>query len=198
MVKEDFYTQSQIDKLGNTIIYLCNKIKPLYKTKLLKLLYLLEEISIKKNGMPFLGLNFEVWKLGPVAKDIFIELSSTPTFLSSFIAVEDHGEDSICIGAIKDFSDDEFSAADLEILDLVAEKFKTTTANDLVKITHTENRPWYITAMQHGVLELFNANQKNNTDIKIDLSMLLDDRQEMKAFYLTSLEHIQQSKWLKR
>ncbi len=41
------------------------------KTKLLKLLYLLEERSFLLFGTPFLGLDFEVWKLGPVPKEIY-------------------------------------------------------------------------------------------------------------------------------
>ena len=43
----------QVEKIGNTVVYLSQKIPTLKKTKLLKLLYILDEISIKKTGIPF-------------------------------------------------------------------------------------------------------------------------------------------------
>ncbi|HUB59364.1 MAG TPA: type II toxin-antitoxin system antitoxin SocA domain-containing protein [Puia sp.] len=70
------YTKEQIDKIGNTIIYLSQHIRDLTKTKILKILFLLEEASIKRSGQPFIGIDFQLWKLGPVAKDIFIDSSS--------------------------------------------------------------------------------------------------------------------------
>ena len=71
------FSRSEIDKLGNTIIYLASKIPNLSKTKVLKLLYLLEHFSARYNRVPFVNLEFEVWKAGPVAKDVYIDLSNT-------------------------------------------------------------------------------------------------------------------------
>jgi len=41
------------------------------KTKLLKLIYLLEETSVKKNNLPFFGISFEVLQASLQAKIIF-------------------------------------------------------------------------------------------------------------------------------
>src|SRR5690349_13795289 len=80
------FTRDQINKIGNAIIYLSQKIPDLNKTKILKLLFLIEEACIKKFGHPFFGIDFQLWKLGPVAKDIFIDLSDdTLTLLNEFI-----------------------------------------------------------------------------------------------------------------
>ena len=68
-------SKSQIDKIGNTMVYLSKNIKRLSKTKLLKLLYILDEISIKSSGIPFLNLQYKVWKYGPVSAELFIDLS---------------------------------------------------------------------------------------------------------------------------
>jgi hypothetical protein len=46
--------------VGNVVVYLSERIKPLYKTKLLKLLYLLVEECIKRNGVPMFGLEYLV------------------------------------------------------------------------------------------------------------------------------------------
>jgi len=57
---QGIYTKGEIAKIGNAIIYFAERIKPLPKTKLLKVLYFLEEASVKKWGSPFLGLKFDV------------------------------------------------------------------------------------------------------------------------------------------
>jgi uncharacterized phage-associated protein len=75
------YTKDQLAKLGNAIIFLCDRIKPLSKTKLLKLIYLIEELSVKKHGVPFFNIRFDVWKLGPVSRDLYAEITSEPTLL---------------------------------------------------------------------------------------------------------------------
>jgi hypothetical protein len=43
------YTKEVIDKLGNAMVYMARKVPGLSKTKLLKLIYLLEEVSVKRN-----------------------------------------------------------------------------------------------------------------------------------------------------
>ncbi|MEO8108784.1 MAG: hypothetical protein ABI594_02075 [Ginsengibacter sp.] len=52
----------QLDKLGDTLIYLSNNVGDFAKTKILKLLFLLEEKSIRDFGVPFFGFDFKVWK----------------------------------------------------------------------------------------------------------------------------------------
>ena len=48
------FRPDQLDKIGNTAIYLINAIGALSKTKLLKLLYILDELSIKRSGIPLM------------------------------------------------------------------------------------------------------------------------------------------------
>ena len=85
MYFNSIYTKGQIDKLGNAIIFLCEKMGPLSKTKLLKLIYLVEESSVKKYGAPFFSLRFDVWKLGPVSRDLYTEITSEPFLLEDYI-----------------------------------------------------------------------------------------------------------------
>lgn len=56
-------TNNQIDKIGHSIVYLGSKVSELSKTKLLKLLFLLEEKSIQDYGTPFFGVDFKIWQL---------------------------------------------------------------------------------------------------------------------------------------
>lgn len=190
------FSSNQIEKLGNVIIYLAEHIKPLYKTKLLKLLYLIEEVSIKINGIPFFGIDFELWKLGPVQRDVFVDLSDEPSILKDFIRVEYSGDGTV-IAPKKLFSDDEFSDKDMEILEIIATKFKDKSAQDLIDITHRKNSPWHLTAVTTGYLELFEKNQCNATSVVLDLSSLLDEVPERKEFYISTLEFQKLSQNLK-
>ncbi len=81
-------------KIGNTIIYFSQHIDQLSKTKLLKLLYILDEISISRSGIPVLNLKFKAWKFGPVSEDLFIELSSELSFLKDFLVKSVEGDHS--------------------------------------------------------------------------------------------------------
>ena len=196
-VQEALLTPSQIDKIGNALIYLSEGIRPLSKTKALKLLYLTEEISIKKNGMPFFGVDFQLWKFGPVIREVYVDLTAPGDMFNKFIATNQPGEsDAPAITAKQPFNDDEFSDCDLEVLATVVASFKDKTAAELVSITHRAHFPWYETAKKNGYLELFQNGRCNTTDIGLDLSMLLDDEPERNSFYLSTLEHQRQSNYL--
>lgn len=178
----DFFTKDQIEKLGNAIIYLSSKIKPLPKTKLLKLIFIIEEFSIKKFGIPFFNLKFQVWKLGPVQRDLFIEFSNSSDLLKEFIDIQYIG-DSCSIIAKKEFSDDEFNDLEISLLDLIIEKFGPLSANELIDYTHKPGSLWHNTAQRYGLLESFEAGSSNSTNIEINLSELIQDSENLKSFY---------------
>lgn len=115
------YTASDKEKLGNVVVYIANHVPDLSKTKLLKLLYFMEEYSVKRFHTPFLGLPFEVWQAGPVVKDVFIDLSETPVLLDGFVKKEVK-DGNTYISAIKEFCDDEFSDNDIVVMDDMLKK----------------------------------------------------------------------------
>lgn len=186
------FTDRGLNKLGNTIIYLTDKIPFLSKTQCLKLLYLLDEFSIKKYGLPFLGLKYEVWQYGPVSQDVFVDLSDQPQMLSEYINieieyVEAFGNNTVTITKLKDFCDDEFSDNDINMLEYVVDKFGDKTAKELSDITHKPNSLWYNMAKENGLLELFEKRKKTSSNCMIDFSLLLDE--EKKEIYNSYIEH---------
>ncbi|WP_145710522.1 Panacea domain-containing protein [Chitinophaga japonensis] len=195
-MKQEVYTKAQIDKLGNAIVFLAGKIPSMTKTKLLKLIYIIEELSVRKYGVPFFDLKFDVWKLGPVSRDLFVELSSEPVLLAEYI-IREEATDTTVIKPKQQFSDDEFNDTEIKLLEEIAEKFRHSSANDLVLFTHRKHSPWYLTAQRNGLLEYFESGQMNATDVEIDLSQLLEDQPEKLLFYKDHKEFIQQSKRLK-
>lgn len=180
------FTDEQLSKIGNTIIYLSEKISGLSKTKLLKLLYILDELAIKKSGIPFLNLQYKVWKFGPVSEEIFIDLSSEISLLKDFVS-RSHDEENAII-PLKSFDDGEFSDNDIELMEFVIGNFGGKSAKDLISYTHRKNSPWYITAKENAVLELLETEKINNTEFVIDLAKLVDHDLRKKEIYYHYIE----------
>jgi len=166
------YSREIIEKLGNSMIYMSVKIPELSKTKLLKLIYLLEETSVKKNHLPFFGIPFEVWQAGPVAKDIFIALDSNPLLFAKFITIS-KDNNSTYISAKSTFSDDEFSDNDIEVLDYVIEKYGNKTAKQLVQLLHRESSAWHKEAKENGLIDAFKKKITNSSNKEIDFTYYL-------------------------
>lgn len=181
------YTQEHIDKIGNTIVYLTSHIDKVSKTKLLKLIYILDEISIKTNGLPFLNLEYKVWKFGPVANDIFVELSSSPSLLKGFIQTEILNGHSY-IKPAKNFEDDEFTLMEMDLLDYVVKNFGDVDADKLISLTHRKKSPWYNAAVKNNVLELLEAEKISTTEIVINMGELVEYDERKKNIYLDFLE----------
>lgn len=191
-------TDAQVDKIGNALIFLSGKITPLYKTKALKLLYIIEELSIRKFGVPFFGVDFQLWSLGPVVRDVYIYLTSPAetSLFDKYIEVLP-GTESTAINSRTAFCNDEFSDCDIEVLNIVTEKYHDKTGKELISLTHREDFPWNITAKEHGILEELESGKRLSTNIIIDMSSLLNDAPQKKEFYLNTLEFHKQSNLLK-
>lgn len=191
------YTRSQIDKIGNTMVYLAQHISDLTKTKILKILFLLEEGSIKTTGQPFVGIDFQLWKLGPVAKDVFIDLSSedSPMLFQSYI--ERDPADNRVFKAKSSFNNDEFSANDLKLMDKIIGFVKDKPAAYLIKHTHGANSLWRKSAIRYGVLEALEKELVNNTEYEVDFSLLFPDSSYLAEKYEGAKENLQFTRTLK-
>lgn len=102
---------------------------------------------------------YEVWQAGPVAKDVFIDLSDGPFLLKGFVKTV------VCEGGtfilpICDFSDDEFMDCEIDMMDDILHKYGAMTAKQLVAETHKPGTLWYQEAEKHGLwrlLEIMNV-----------------------------------------
>ena len=105
-----------------------------------------------KYHVPFIGMPYEVWQAGPVAKDVFIDLSDVPYILKGFVRTE-FRDGGIFIEAIADFDDSEFSKCEIEIMDYVLVRYGNMTASDL----------------------FFNRQECNNSDLQINFAEVMSD-----------------------
>ena len=183
------FTNQQLNKLGNTLVYFSHQVGDFNKTKILKLIFLLEESSIKKFGYPFFGFDFQLWKFGPVLNDVYIDLSEDSIFLlKDYIkrAVDNPLE----FEAIKEFNDDEFSDNDIDLMNTIIKFAKNKTAADLVKHTHNETSLWRKSAITNGVLEKLETQLTNSTPYLIDFSLLFEEDSFMKERYENSVDNL--------
>lgn len=177
------FDKEQLSKIGNTLIYLSSKITRLPKTKALKLIYILDELSIKQSGIPFFNLQYKVWKYGPVNEELFVDLTGKPTLFRDYIQTKTDRFNNITVTAKKDFCDDEFTQNDLDLLNFVVEKFGRKTTTELKRYTHRENSPWYIIAKEKNVLELLEKEKINTTEYYIDfVELIAFDERKMNLY----------------
>lgn len=190
-------SKEQIEKLGNTMIFLAERITPLTKTHILKLIYIIEEISIRKYGLPFFNLKFQVWKFGPVSVDLFADLSDKPVLFSNFLDRKSDDENAI-FTAKKAFSDDEFSQKEISLLEEITERFKYCTTRELVVHTHRKDSSWSRTAVKYGIKDQLEAGTLPTTQIEVDMTEYISDDPDKMAIYYGQQEFYKLSQSLKR
>lgn len=181
-------TKQQIEKLGNTLIYFSNKVSEPSKTKILKLLFLLEEKSIATYGVPFFGFDFELWQYGPVEKNVYVEFAENLPTLHRYIrkiSSDDY------YAASQPFNDDEFSEIDIELMDEIVAFARHKTAEDLVKITHSENSLWKKCAKEYNILTELENGSLPTSGYLIDFTKLFNENDFLKERYEQARENIE-------
>lgn len=194
MKSANAYTEQQIEKLGNSLVYLANNVGEFNKTKALKLLFLLEENSIKKFGVPFFGFDFKVWKFGPVVPLVYNDFQKELKILGKYIKKVDPNIDEY--EAVSEFCDDEFSDNDICLLQDVVQFSKHKTAKNLVDYTHKKGSLWHFSVFGNKLQEKFKTGL-TTTDFSIKFSTLVESNPYLKERYQSSIEYIEFNKSLK-
>jgi len=160
------------EKVGNIMVYLAERIKPLYHTKLIKLLYFIDEYAVKDNGIPITWLSYNVWEKGPVAPETyFIKNDEDNSMFSDFIKTKKQG-DSYIIHPIKSFDDNLFSEYEIAILDKVINDLGSKKANELIQLSHSAGSLWDKAVKKYNIT--FTDSMKIS-NYSIELSDLIKD-----------------------
>lgn len=166
--------------IGNLIILLAEKCEPLYHTKLLKLLYLIDQEAVKDSGVPITWLDYKVWQYGPVDPTTYF-LSD---YYEEFVALC-KDENGTLIKPKTRFNDLEFSEYDLEIVDKVLERYKNKTSKELVELTHQPGSLWSKTKDENDLdFEIANI-----SEVSMDLSRLVENDKTKLAKYKEALDY---------
>lgn len=136
------------EKLLNAIIYFASNTANCGKTKLFKLLFLLDFDHYKQTGRSVTGLDYYAWRLGPVPADLDDELDGESVEDKSlWESIEVKSEWVISFTRLKilpkrEFQPDHFSKRELRLLESIAKEHGNKTAEQLVELTHVEDGVW--------------------------------------------------------
>ncbi len=138
------------EKLINAIIYFARKTKYCGKTKLLKLLFFLDFKHFKQTGKSVTGLDYFAWKMGPVPKVLFEELSGDLKPDMKKAIRELPAEEFQKISPKKKFNNEYFSKREMQLLEEISFIFEDAKADTMVESTHLKNEPWDRTLKEKG------------------------------------------------
>lgn len=189
------------EKISQILNYLASNIDHLSMTKSLKLLYILDETSIKEIGTPFTWLDYKVWEMGPVAIDIYNEikrdeiicykgkeLKSTEYVNIECIQKQDREE--IYLTSKAEFDTSLFNKYELDLLYMTVFKFGNWNATELINYLHEEGSLWHKMVKIHNLEEHFETYGKI-TNYSIEFTELIEEDQLLMMAYQSAVDYFQ-------
>lgn len=167
------------DKIGNLMILLAERLSPLYHTKFIKLLYLIDETAVKDDGIPVTWLDYKVWQYGPVAPETYF-IKDDDHLFAKYIHTKKSENGTLIVPATQ-FNESSFSEYELEIIDRVILNYGSLSSEDLVLLTHEKDSLWTKTKLENDLD--FEQSIANVSDISLDLKRLIaDDKQKLSNY----------------
>jgi uncharacterized phage-associated protein len=185
---DPIFIQHNREKLLNAMIFFLKKTKKCGKLKILKLLYFLDFIHFKQTGKSVTDLKYYAWEKGPVARDLWHELSKPKDDLKAHIAIlRSAPSEFLKMLPRKKFDQKYFSKRELRIMALVADLFKEADANQMSEASHLPNQPWDKTKKEKGLSEeidymLALDNTKESLSIE-RVQDILNEREEVRLLF---------------
>ncbi|GMQ91110.1 MAG: hypothetical protein BMS9Abin11_0416 [Gammaproteobacteria bacterium] len=134
------------EKLLNSIVYFAENTESCGKTKLIKLLSILDFGHYKQTGRSVTGMDYYAWDMGPVPIDFYGEIDCPPEDLVEHITISPQETGLrypfIRVVAQKNFDPSSFSRRELKLLEEISEQYKAHTGSQMIEITHHEDGPW--------------------------------------------------------
>ena len=133
------------EKLIQAIIFFSLKTEYCGKTKLFKLLYLLDFEHFTQTGRSLTGLNYYAWEMGPVPVTLAEEWDNFKPDLENKVNINYEPTNKYIrqtVIAKSEFDDTFFTKRELRIMNEIADKYNHHYASEMVDVTHAENGAW--------------------------------------------------------
>lgn len=185
-------TKTQIDKIGNLMLWLSHSIPCLYLTKLLKLLYLVDEHAVKQIGTPVTWLTYKAWQFGPVPTVVYNDISFDDTKLfGDFIKAIREGlripdtyqGKGYRIEPNRALDKSAFSQKEAAIIQEVVHHYGKKSTSELIELLHTEHSLWDRVYQEKKLEEHFKYAEYNTSPFEIDLTELIRGDEEKLSRY---------------
>lgn len=129
------------EKFSEMVIFFAEKLQP-YKTKLNKLLFYADFTMFQQTGYSISGVQYRAIPMGPVPNNfnsIFEYLANNELVFIDCTPFPNSGiGEQFIPNPSQSFNKELFTESELLILHSVAERFKNTTTNEIIEISHQE------------------------------------------------------------
>ncbi|MGV8864294.1 MAG: Panacea domain-containing protein [Pseudomonas sp.] len=134
-------------RLINAIVFFAENTQCCGKIKLFKLLYLLDFEHFKQTGKSVTGFEYQAWKFGPVPVDLMEEWEDLGADLARAIRivpekVVDFERLTVEVNPAVQFDPDDFTTRQLNIMQALAARYKSTFSPKMIDVTHEQNGAW--------------------------------------------------------
>lgn len=133
---ENGYGRQSLRRLKNTLLYIIGNIGEVYSTKMNKILFYSDFLSYRHRGMSITGLSYKALEYGPVPEhwdrvySQFDEIVQEPRYFG------DKG--GIVLTSVGSCDDTLFKPQELEVLNIVCDRFRFFSASEISAISHNE------------------------------------------------------------
>jgi uncharacterized phage-associated protein len=157
------------EKLVNAVVYFARNTQYCGKTKLFKLLYLLDFHHFRETGRSVTGLDYRAWKNGPVPFALVQEWDDLEPDLAAAIdivpePVFDYDRQRVAPKIA--FDDSHFTKRELGLMQELAARHRDEMTRPLIGLTHEERGPW---------VKIWDDGRGNNARIPYVLAVPDDD-----------------------
>lgn len=135
------YRNPNLEKFTEMVVFFSEQVQP-FKTKMNKLLFYADFLMFKQSCFSISGVRYKAIDMGPVPHN----------FQSVFEFLANEGEIDICYTQFpqgytgeqfkarsdRPFNADLFSEAELEVLERISSVFKSTSTNNIIELSHSE------------------------------------------------------------
>jgi uncharacterized phage-associated protein len=133
------------NKLLNAIVFFALHTENCSKTKLFKLLFLLDFDHFKATGRSVTGLKYHALPMGPVPLETYSEFDEPREDFTAAVRIvleNFHGYPRQLVVAQQEFESDCFTRRERKLLEEISAKYRTQNATEMVEVTHAEGGVW--------------------------------------------------------
>lgn len=187
--------QANRQKIAVLLEYLATIMPNVQLRKLLKILYLIDEESVKSRAIPVTWLDYYAWKKGPVAPEIY-EMKNGA--FSDYVTCVVGDDGKWHVSSIKtapyliDKDMEIMSDYERQIIDRVLLQYMHKSADELTEETHMRDSLWSQVVEENKID--FSDNSKS--EYIVDLNRINDNDASLKEIYADAMDVMQMQAFL--
>ncbi|MGA2822934.1 MAG: type II toxin-antitoxin system antitoxin SocA domain-containing protein [Bacteroidales bacterium] len=135
------YRNPSFEKLTEMIVYFSEQLQP-FKTKMNKLLFFADFLMFKQSCFSISGVRYQAIDMGPVPvnfQSIFEYLANKDEIdIYNIQFPQNYTGEQFKARKDRSFNPKLFTESELKVLNTISTKFKTTSTNDIIKLSHLE------------------------------------------------------------